>query len=746
MLTFLGEAMYRARKTVLIAAAIFMVAAGAWAAGAFDDFVGGGFTYAASESSRAADLERTELGRNDADVVVVFASNPWTVDDARFEAAALATLDSLPKDKIEGITHFWGTRGDALVSADRKSTFAAIQIAGSEENERLTNYLAIKDLLVSPDLSVRAGGPLAMFDEVNTQSKADLTKAEALALPILFLLLVFIFRSFLAALLPVLVGVLAIVGSLAALRLLTLATDVSIFAVNVVTLLGLGLAIDYSLFVVSRFREELAAGHDVPEALRRTMSTAGRTIAVSAVTVALALASLLVFPQVFLRSIGFGGIAAVLLAATFALTVMAALLAVLGHRLTAKPRRATFSLHALLSRRRTTHPEPPASAGPSGDLAAGAVTAADTALSGTSAKESVSGDDNGAWARIARAVMRRPVLVGAAVIAILVVMGLPFLRISYGWLDTRVLPASAESRQVQETLERDFPISLTRPIDAIVTGEVDLQNIRAYIDSVSALDGVGEVTVTGLTDQAARVTIGFDAEPISEEGRELVGAIRAIDPPQGATVLVGGDSAGFADLMDMLEERLPWMALLVVLTTFVLLFLSFGSLVLPIKAIIMNVLSLTAAFGAIVWIFQDGRLTGLLGYTSTGNIDVVQPILILAIAFGLSMDYEVFLLSRIREQYDLTHDNTEAVALGLQRTGRIITSAALLLVVVILSFATSGVLVVKIIGIGLAIAIIVDATIVRALLMPATMRLLGRLNWWVPGPLQKLYTRWGIRD
>jgi RND superfamily putative drug exporter len=695
MLDALGRAMYHRRRWVLGAAAVFMVLAGAWGANAFADLAGGGFTYAASESSRAAEVERDTLGRNDADVVVVFRSDRWSIDDPQFEQAAVKTLAALPSERIEGVVDYWRAQLPELASTDRRAALATIQIAGEGENDRLTNYLVIKDQLASPDLSVAVGGPLAMFDDVNVQSKADLTKAEALALPVIFVLMVFIFRSLLAALLPVLIGLMAIVGSLAALRLLTLATEVSIFAVNVVTLLGLGLAIDYSLFMVSRYREELAQGHEVPEALRRTMLTAGRTIAVSAVTVALALASLLVLPQVFLRSIGFGGIAAVVLAAVFSLTVMAAMLAVLGNRLRGK---------------QSAQPSP-----------------------------------RGLWARVARAVMRRPVLVGAAVIAVLVVMGLPFLRISYGWLDTRVLPESASSRQVQHQLEEQFPASVTRPIEAIVTEPGSRQALATYVGAIEKLDGVDGVAVTGMSDDAARVTVSFSAEPISPEGRELVEAVRAVGSP-GGEVLVGGDAAGFADLMDMLEQRLPWMALLVVLTTFVLLFLAFGSLILPIKAIVMNVLSLSAAFGAVVWIFQDGRLTGLLDFTSTGNIDVVQPILILAVAFGLSMDYEVFLLSRIREQYDLTGDNTEAVAIGLQRTGRIITSAALLLVVVILSFATSQVLVVKIIGIGLAIAIVVDATIVRALLMPATMRLLGRLNWWVPGPLRPLYNRWGIKE
>ncbi|MEO3781022.1 MMPL family transporter [Micromonospora sp. B11E3] len=703
MLDLLGRLAYRARWWVIAAAAVFPVGAGAWGAGAFDDLAAGGFTYAASESSRADEAERKALGRNDADVVVLFGSDRWTVEDPAYADAARRVLDRLPADRIEGVTDYWRARVPALVSTDRRETFAAAQVAGATENERLTNYLAVKDSLTSPDLDVTVGGPLALIDDVNSQSRADLTRAEALALPILFLLLVLIFRNLLAALLPIVVGVLAIVGSLAGLRLLAQFTDISIFAVNVVTLLGLGLAVDYSLFMVSRFREELA-GHPVPAALRRTMVTAGRTIVVSAVTVALALASLAVFPQVFLRSIAVGGVAAVLLAGFFAMTVMAAMLALLGTRLRER-------------RRGPAEPDP----------------------------------NSGAWARIARTVMRRPVLVGGAVIALLVVLGLPFLRISYGWLDTRVLPTSAASRQVQDTIERSFPDSVTRPIEAIVTldgpatGSPGREELAAYTDRVAALPGVRQADLTGLAGDTARITVRFDAEPISEQGRDLVDAVRGVEPPPSGTVLVGGDAAGFADLMDMLAQRLPWMALLVVVTTFVLLFLSFGSLVLPVKAILMNVLSLTAAFGAVVWVFQDGHLAGLLRFTSTGNIDVVQPILIFAVAFGLSMDYEVFLLSRIREHYDLSGDNTEAVAVGLQRSGRIITSAALLLVVVIVSFATASVLVVKIIGIGLALAVVVDATIVRALLMPAAMRLLGRLNWWVPGPLRPLYNRWGIR-
>lgn len=705
MFEFLGHAIYRARWWVVIAAGVFAALAGVWAAGTFSDLVGGGFTYANSDSAKAADLERRTLGRDDADVVVVFRSSKWTVDDTEFERAASQILTALPADKIDGVTDYWSSRLPNLVSADRHVSYAAIQVAGVDEETKADNYLAIRDKLASPELATTVGGPLAMFNDVNAQSKDDLAKAEALALPILFILLILIFRNFAAACLPVLVGVLAIVGSLAGLRSLTLFTDVSIFAVNVVTLLGLGLAIDYSLFMVNRFREELGRCHPTPEAIRRTMVTAGRTIAVSAVTVGLALSSLLVFPQVFLRSIGLGGITAVFLAAVFAMTVMPALLAILGHRVGEwRHRDATPTT------------------------------------------------DRGAWERIAHAVMRRPVLVAVGVVAVLIALGLPFLRISYGWLDTRVLPPTAQSRQAEEILERSFPRNVTSPIEAIVTlprsidSPEERKTIVAYQDRVRAVAGVSDVELTGAKGATARVAAYFTAEPISERGRALVNAVRSVPPPPGGQVLVGGNAARFADLMNMISKRLPWMALIGVLTTFVLLFLAFGSFVLPIKALLMNVLSLSAAFGAVVLIFQDGNLTSLLDFTSTGNIDVVQPILILAIAFGLSMDYEVFLLSRIREQYDLTGDNREAVATGLQRTGRIITSAALLLVIVIGSFATSQVLVVKIVGIGLAIAIIIDATVVRALLVPATMRLLGHFNWWAPRWARPLYSRWGVRE
>jgi RND superfamily putative drug exporter len=484
--------------------------------------------------------------------------------------------------------------------------------------------------------------------------------------------------------------------------------------------MGLGLAIDYGLFVVSRFREEIrrqgGRGEDAVEAaLARTMATAGRTVAVSGITVAVSLGGLLIFPQVFLRSMGFGGIAAVVIAMVAALTLLPALLAMLG------PKVDAWSVRPLLRRVFRRSPT--------------ATTA-----------------EHGAWARIAHSVMRRPVVYTVAVVALLLTLALPFLRVQFGGVDERVLPAGTESRVVTETIDADFPADVATPVTAVVTlpEPVDTpaggQALQSYVDRVAAVDGVQGAQVTGAEGTTARVAVAYDGDPIGERAKDLVGDVRDVPAPEGGEVLVGGQTAALVDLLDSLGDLLPWMALMVVAATFVLLFLAFGSVVLPVKAVLMNVLSLGASFGALVWIFQDGNLSGVLGFTPTGTVEATQPILVLAIVFGLSMDYEVFLMSRIREQYDLTGDNTAAVAAGVQRTGGIITSAAMLLLVVIGAFSLSGITFIKMIGIAMLIAVVIDATVVRVLLVPATMRLLGRANWWAPGPLGRLYSRYGIRE
>ena len=697
----LGHALYRHRWRVLAATVLCAVLAGWWGPKVFDELSNAGFNDPGSESARAAELARATVGSDDADVVVVYRSARWQVDDPAFERAVRTTLADLP---LAGVASYWDSRDARFVGVDRHTTYVAVRVDGSTDDAKQRAYGELRGGFAAPGLTTSVGGPVALLDQVNTQVKADIARAETLAMAVLLVLLVLIFRNVAAAFLPVLVGGLVILAALVGLRVLGLFTEVSIFAVNVVTLLGLGLAIDYCLLVVSRFREELARGRAVPHAVTVTMATAGRTVLVSAVTVAVALSSLLFFPQVFLRSIGFGGIAAVLLAAALSLTVLPALLGVCGHRLAARPYRQLFS-------RRPA----PVTDRPAGDR----------------------------FGRIARTVMRRPVLVATAAVAILVVLGLPFLRITYGWVDARVLPARAEARQAQEILTREFPGNVSDPIEVIVRSG---QSTGSYVDSLRAVDGVRGAEVTARAAGTTRITVRFDGPAISPAARSLVDRIRAVPSPPGATVLVGGSSAAFADLLDVLGERLPWMALFVVVATLVLLFMAFGSVLLPIKAVLMNVVSLSAMYGVVVWIFQDGHLSGLLGFTPTGNIEVNEPILMLAVAFGLSMDYEVFLLSRIREQYDLLGDNTAAVSAGLQRTGGIITNAALLLIVVVGAFATSDVLFIKLIGVGMAVAIAIDATIVRLLLVPATMRMLGHANWWAPKALRPFHARYGIRE
>ena len=700
-----GRLVASRRYVVLGFAAAFLAVGVVWGTGVFGQLSDGGFEDPASESSQAVVLADQQLGRTSADAVVLYSSEKATVDDPVFRSAVQETLGSLPPDAVAQATTYWSTgQAPAFVSKDRHSTFALVELAGATDAERGAAYEEIRDDLDAPGLRTLVGGPVAVFDDVGTQVGEDLARAELFTLPVVLILLVLVFGSLAAAALPLAVGGLAVLGAFTALRLITSVTDVSVFAINIVTFLGLGLAIDYALFIVSRFREEVA-GTDgsraaVSESVARTMATGGRTVAFSGVTVAASFLALLFFPQAFLRSMGYGGIAAVVVAMVGALTVLPALLAVLGTRVDA----------LRVGRRRRT------------DAATGQ-----------------------GWGRIAHAVMARPVWVAAAVVAVLLVLGAPFLRVQWGGVDTRVLPEGTESRVVAETLEREFSGGGGETVDVVVSGASG-PAVQSYAERLAELPGANGAEVVAADGDTAKLSVGYPGAALSETGRELVHAVRGVAAPAGAEVLVGGDAAELEDLLSSLGSRLPWAAGFVVIVMFVLLFLAFGSVVLPVKALALNVLSLTATFGVVVWGFQDGHLAGLLGFTETGTIEATQPVLMLAIAFGLSMGYEVFLLSRIREEWDRTHDNTVAVTAGLQRTGRIITSAALLLAVVIGAFASSGITFIAMIGVGMVVAILVDATIVRALLVPATMRLLGEANWWAPGPLQRFWQRYGIRE
>jgi uncharacterized membrane protein YdfJ with MMPL/SSD domain len=708
MFESLGRFMVRRRRWVLAGAGVFVAVAAVWGTGVFGSLAGAGFEDPDSDSVRAAEQVNRVFGRHQADVVVLYSSPTLTVDDPAFRTSAKRTLDALPDRYVAKVTTYWDSKALQLVSADRHATYAVLELTGPDGDARQDALAEITDEVAAPGLTTRVGGAVAVGRDGDTQVARDIARAERLSLPLLLVLLVVVFGALAAAGMPLVVGGLAILGAFTALRLLTLVTDVSVFAINLVTMLGLGLAIDYALFVVGRFREELAARpagpRGVEDALVRTVATAGRTVAFSGLTVAISLAGLLLFPQMFLRSMGFGGVAAVLVAMVAALTVLPALLAVLGPRINAG------SIPWLRRRQ--------------GRSAAGA---------------------GGWWSRVAHSVMRRPVAYVVVIVVALLTLGLPFRNVVFGGIDARALPADTESRQVSETLDRDFIRNATTAISVVVSG-ADAAGLRDYTQRLRAVPGVTAARVTRTAAATSLIAVGYDADPISPRARQLVTDVRAVDPPAGSRVLVGGDSAELVDLLQSLRRTLPWTAAFVGLVTFVLLFLAFGSLLLPLKAIAMNLLSLTASFGALVWIFQQGHLSGPLGFTPTGTIEATQPILMLAIAFGLSMDYEVFLLSRVREQWDRTGDNTTAVAAGLQRTGAIITSAALLLVVVIGAFSTSGITFIKMISVGMIIAILLDATVVRVLLVPATMRLLGRYNWWAPPPLARFWQRHGHRE
>jgi RND superfamily putative drug exporter len=698
-----GALVYRLRTWVLTGTGVFLVVGVVWGTGVFASLGDAGFDDPASESSRAAQAAEDVLGGGH-DLLVLVEHDELTADEPGFAAGVDEAVAALPRHLVESTTGYAETGSAAFVSEDRHATYVAVQVPDG------TTDAAYWDLVDSYEppagFDVGFGGNLAMNADINAQVSEDIAQAEMISFPILLVLLLVVFGGAVAAGLPLAVGAVAILGAFTVLRVMTSVTEVSVFAVNIVTMLGLGLAIDYALFVVSRFREELHRGHDVERALVTTMSTAGRTVAVSGLTVVVALSSLLLFPQVFFRSMGLGGMAAVAVAMVTSLTALPAVLALLGHRVDA------WQVPFLNRGRRRVRGR---------RVAEGA----------------------GGWARVAGSVMARPWVYVAVVVPALLVLGSPFLRVEFGGVDHRALPDGTESREVAETLLRDFPAA-GEPVRLVVRGASE-EATTAYVDRLEEIDGVTGVTVAGSSggDTVIDVTHRFDV--YSASAKELVGHLRMTDPETGSA-LVTGTTAFLVDVLDSLGDRLPLMAAWVFASTFVLLFLAFGSLLLPLKAIVMNLLSLSASFGAVVWIFQDGNLAGVLGFTPTGTVEATQPILILAMAFGLSMDYEVFLLSRIREQWDLTGDNRLAVATGLQRTGRLITSAALLLVVVIGAFSTSGITFIKMIGIGMVLAIVIDATVVRALLVPATMRLLGSLNWWLPGPLERLWRRVGIRE
>ncbi|MGH1564798.1 MMPL family transporter [Mumia sp. DW29H23] len=713
-----GRFVARRARWVLGLGLLVVVAAGAYGTGVFGSLSNGGFDDSGSESYQATQLIEDNVGRHGADVVAVYESPDMTVDQAPFRSAIADVVAGLPQDAVASVAAYGPPGTDALVSEDRHATSVVITLEGEDQDALMDAYDEVRpaldtDAVEDGTLDLDVAGQWAVFDDVNTNVTEDIARAEMLSMPLVLLLSLVVFGSVVAALMPVGVGMVAVLGAFAVVRLLTGITEVSVFAINIITLLGLGLAIDYALFVVSRFRDELAVRESdregVADAVGATMRTAGRTVLFSGLTVAVALSALLVFPQTFLRSMAYGGVAAVLVAMVAALTLLPATLAVLGRRIEAG---------AMPWRRRARRP-------------------------------------SRGWARFAHAVMARPVVSLVLVTGLLLALASPFLSVSWGGVDHRVLPADAPSRVATEKLDSDFG-GATSHAEVFLASE-DPAEVASYVSELRAVDGVtqvqpvassangsGSAAAGGAAEPGTLIDVSWAGTSQSEASQDVVRDLREVDAP--ADAYVGGTAAQTVDMLDGIADRIPLMIGLIVVAMLVLLFVAFGSVVLPIKAVLVNIVSITAAFGVVTWIFADGHLEGLLGFSSTGYLDGTQPILMFAILFGLSMDYEVFLLSRIREQWDATGDNELAVATGVQKTGRIITSAALLLAVVIGAFATSGIVFIKMIGVGMLVALLLDATLVRLVMVPATMKLLGRWNWWAPGPMRRWWERYGVRE
>jgi putative drug exporter of the RND superfamily len=705
MLARLTTVLYSNRRRVLVVSAVAAVIAGAFGAGVANRLSPYGTDDPATQSVQATHRFQTATGRQiDPGVVALVSTGDVRGSAARARVAQIAA-ELRAQPGVASVATFYTTHTPAMVARDGRSTYVLAYFRALSD-KRVSDDTKRIETRFSAQPDVKLGGEAIANAQVTTQVGGDLAHAELLAFPFIFLLSLLFFRSLVAALLPPLLGGLAIVGTFFLLRLVSTVTGLSVFALNLTTGLGLGLAIDYSLFIVSRYREEAGRHGFGLEALRRTMQTAGRTVLFSSVTVAVSVAALTIFPQRFLYSMGIAGAIVALLAATLALTVLPALLAVLGPRVNA------------LSPRRLRH----------------------------AAERDARAARSGSWYRLAQFVTRRPAQVALASAAVLIALGIPFfIQVRFITADARVLPQSASAHQVQTALDTQFPPNRTTPLEVVVGLPASSPQVRTLTERITRLPDVSAVAPAQPGGRGmSLLEVAPVHGPLTGSTEQLVRAVRAIRAPY--YLAVAGQTASYLDLEHSLGAHLPAALAVVVAATLIVLFLMTGSVVLPLKAVAMNALNLSAVFGILVLIFQRGNLQGLLGYHSLGALDATQPILLFAIGFGLATDYGVFLLARIKEAHDAGAPNTEAVALGLERTGRIVTAAAVLFAVAVGAFATSQIVFIKELGIGTALSVLLDASLIRALLVPSLMALLGPLNWWAPRPLRWLHERTGLGE
>lgn len=730
-----------APRRIIATAVLVMVACGIFGIPVAKHLSAGGFQDPTSESAEATQLLVDTFGQGDMELILSVHSDEGAQSPRARAVGEELAAELRASPSVVGVTSLWSappTAAPALISEDGKTGLIVAGITGGESGAQKHAKELTERLVHDRDgVTVRAGGEAMIYVQINGQSERDLLKMEAIAIPLCFVALVWVFGGLLAAALPLAIGGFAILGSMAVLRGVTYLTDVSIFALNLTVAMGLALAIDYTLLIISRYRDEIADGAQPDAALVRTMVTAGRTVLFSAMTVALSMVAMVLFPMYFLKSFAYAGIAVVTFAALAAVVVAPAAIVLLGDRLDALDVRR-------FGRRLVGRPEP--------------------------VRKPV---EQTFWYRCTKVVMRRALPIGLAIVTLLLVLGAPFLNARWGFPDERVLPQSASARQVGDELRNNFAVDSARNVTVVIP---DIRGITpAMVDRYAAdLSRVGDVSsvsapggtfvdgksigppsaATGVKDDSAFLTVASEAPLFSDASEAQLDRLEAVRTPGDVPVLLTGTAQVNRDSASAITSRLPLVLGVIGAITFVLLFLLTGSVVLPVKALILNVLSLTAAFGALVWIFQEGHL-GALGTTPTGTLVANMPVLLFCIAFGLSMDYEVFLVSRIREFWLQSGNdpamsararNDESVALGLAKTGRVVTAAALLMSISFAALIAAEVAFMRMFGVGLTLAVLADATLVRMGLVPAFMHLLGRWNWWSPKPLARLHARIGFSE
>ena len=690
----LGSLIVKRKRLIFSLFLVAIFSAGAIGTSVFGKLDSGGYNDPKSDSAKAFEYLTDVFKVKDPAVVLVVETSNGVNDPAVVATAAKLEQSIKGEAGVGSTLSYWSTGGaPTLKSSDENSAFLFIYSEDVEWDnvQSLGKRIQEKYDGKFENLTVYASGTGVFAHAINTKIADDLKLSEAISIPLTFILLVFVFGGLVASAMPLLVGVSAILGSLLVIYLLTLFTGVSVFALNLVTGLGLGLGIDYSLLVVNRFREELHSGKSVDEAIKKTVATAGKTVFYSGLTVVITLAALMLFPLMFLKSFGYAGVTVVIMAVLGALVALPALLAILGKR-----------IDKAVVRKGALKPK-----------------------------------EDGRWAQTARFVMRKPVSVVVLSLVILTVLAAPIKNIVFSQVDSRVLPASNPAAYAAQLITERFPGQEGNPIEVIIPGGANkIEQIKNYTQEIAKVDGVVRVGEPQILGNDVRVIAVHDMGPRTPTAEALIKQIRLIPSPD--QTLIGGVAADYADTQIGIAKTMPWALTWIAIGVLLLLFVFTGSLILPIKAVILNILSLAATMGVITWIFVDGNLKWLVGdFTTTGSVDTGSIILVAVVAFGLSMDYELFLLSRIKEEHDAGRSNIESVATGLQRSARIITAAAGLLAIVFASFVLSGVTSIKMLGFGVAFAIILDATLVRALLVPALMRLFGERNWWAPRSLKR---------